>query len=83
MNGEKSYGEKLHHFMEHFVKFGEPVQKLKEDVYRLHGNSVSYCNSFLREESKVECNDDYPCYVYIVYVLKCIYIRIHIHTTDV
>jgi len=34
----------------------------------------------LWKKSKVECNDDFPCYVYIVYVLTRIYICTHTHT---
>jgi len=37
----------------------------------------------LWKKSKVECNDDFPCSVYIVYVLTRIYIRTYTHTTDV
>jgi len=33
----------------------------------------------LGKKSKVECNDDSPCYVYIVYVRACIYTRTYTH----
>jgi hypothetical protein len=46
---KKPHGEKLHRFMEHFAKFGELVQTLTGEVYRLHAKFV-YCNSFLTEE---------------------------------
>jgi hypothetical protein len=37
----------------------------------------------LWKKSKVKCNDDSPCYVYIVYVLTRIYIRTYTNTKDV
>jgi len=37
----------------------------------------------LRKKSKAECNDGSPCYVYVVYVLKCTHIHTRARATDV